>query len=273
MNIITGYISPTSGTVSIEGYDITNEPYEAKKQIGYLPEIPPLYDELTTREFLKFICNVKGIDKSKSSARIDEVAGMLDISDVISRLLKNLSRGYRQRVGIAQALLGDPPVLILDEPAVGLDPQQIIEIRSLIKELGKDRIILLSSHILSEVNSICTRLLIINKGKIVAKGTAEELSRKFLGQDRLLLRVRGTEEKVMECVRAVAGVAAVTQIASSEPGTVEIVIEVDENVDVRDNLCSAICKEGFTIRLMRPEESSLEQIFLQLTTGRAGEGM
>ena len=266
MNIISGYSRPTEGTVLIDGYDVADDPIEVKKRIGYLPEVPPLYGELTVDEFLRFVSRIKGIEKKDRENQIANVCHLVDVADVRTRLIGNLSRGYKQRVGLAQALLGDPSVLILDEPTIGLDPQQIIEMRDLIKFLSNNRTILLSSHILTEVSAVCSRVLIINKGRIVGEGTPSELSRKILSQDRLLIRVRGPADEVVECARAVEGVASANQVPAQEDDAVDIVVEADGNIDIRDRLCAALWKRGFTIRLMRPEGSSLEEAFLQLTS-------
>lgn len=202
MNIMTGYISATSGEVKVGGYDILEQPIQAKKLIGYLPEIPPLYEDMTVAEYLNFICDLKGIrKKTEKESSIDEVTEAVKISDMKGRLIKNLSKGYKQRVGLAQALIGNPPLLILDEPTVGLDPNQIIEIRALIKSLGQKHTIILSSHILSEVNAICDYVLIIDKGTLVAEDTPEHLSEDFSDTDNINMSVKGSREQIEEVLK------------------------------------------------------------------------
>ena len=195
MNIITGYISPTEGSITVDGFDTLENPLEAKKRIGYLPEIPPLYTDMTVKEYLNFMYDLKKV-KLPRKEHIEEICSLVKIDDVYHRLIANLSKGYRQRVGIAQALLGNPPVLILDEPTVGLDPKQIIEIRNLIKGLGRKHTVILSSHILSEVQAVCERVIVINRGSIVADGTPDSLAHSLSNENRLLLRLEGEEEPI-----------------------------------------------------------------------------
>ena len=205
MNIITGYISATEGTVKINGYDILDQPEEAKKQIGYLPEFPPLYMDMTVQEYLDFVFSIKKVDPKQKKQQMDTILDVVKIGDVRKRLIKNLSKGYKQRVGLAQALVGAPSVLILDEPTVGLDPKQIIEIRTLIKELGKKHTIILSSHILPEVSAVCERVIIINKGKLVASDTPENLSRRLGDTSKMTLRVAAPEKQVIKVIKDVPG--------------------------------------------------------------------
>ena len=205
MNIITGYLSATEGAVRIDGHDILEEPAEAKRQIGYMPEHPPLYLDMTVEDYLGFVCEIKGVPRAGRRQAMDRPMEMLQIGGVRRRLIKNLSKGYRQRVGIAQALVGAPPVLILDEPTIGLDPQQIIETRTLIRGLGREHTVILSSHILPEVQAVCDRVLIINRGRIVASDTPENLSRGIVGENRLTLRVLGTAEQALAILRSVPG--------------------------------------------------------------------
>ncbi|MBT3273969.1 MAG: ABC transporter ATP-binding protein [Spirochaetales bacterium] len=271
MNIITGYVSPSEGRVVIGGYSVADNPTEAKTKVGYLPETPPLYGELTVNEYLKFVSRIKGIGKNEQKAQISETCDLVGINAVKSRLIRNLSRGYKQRVGMAQALIGNPPVLVLDEPTIGLDPQQMSEIRNVIKLLSKDRTILLSSHILSEVSAVCNRVLIINKGRIVGEGTPQELSRRISNSGSLQLRICGEADDVLKSIRAVEGVSSIKQIPSQENDTVDLIVESQKNLDLRDQLFSAICDGGFTIRMMAPVRSSLEEVFLQLTADIPGD--
>ena len=252
MNIMTGYISATSGEVKIGGYDILEQPLQAKKLIGYLPEIPPLYEDMTVEEYLNFICDLKGIrKKTEKESSINEVTEAVKISDMKKRLIKNLSKGYKQRVGLAQALIGNPPLLILDEPTVGLDPNQIIEIRSLIKSLGEKHTIILSSHILSEVNAVCDYVLIIDKGTLVAEDTPEHLSEDFSDTDSIILSVKGDKEKVEKVLKASEYIKDYKITGEKE--------------DIRDNLFFEFAEEKLPIIKMERESLSLEDVFLKLT--------
>lgn len=265
MNIITGYISATSGEVKIGGYDIFEEPLMAKKLIGYLPEIPPLYENMTVEEYLNFVCDLKGIrKKEEKNSSIQEVTEAVKISDIRGRLIKNLSKGYRQRVGLAQALIGNPPLLILDEPTVGLDPNQIIEIRSLIKSLGKKHTIILSSHILSEVNAVCDYVLIIDKGSLVAEDTPENLSEHFSKNDRISMSVKGEKEAVEEVLRASSHIKEY-RITGEKEGIVDVEAQTPSGKDVRDDLFFEFAEQKLPIIKMERENLSLEDVFLKLT--------
>ncbi|MBM7582511.1 ABC-2 type transport system ATP-binding protein [Caldicoprobacter guelmensis] len=266
MNIITGYISATEGTVKVDGFDILEEPEEVKKRIGYMPEFPPLYMDMTVQEYLDFVSDIKKIDKSTKKQSMEKIMDLVKIGDVRKRLIKNLSKGYKQRVGLAQALIGTPPVLILDEPTVGLDPKQIIEIRSLIKELGKEHTIILSSHILQEVSAVCGRVIIINKGKIVASDTPENLSKRLSGAGRLSLRVAGPEKQVLKLIRELEGVKNAEVQGVKEPGTVDILVEAERDIDIRRPLFYALSRAEYPILYMRSVDLTLEEIFLQVTT-------
>lgn len=266
MNIITGYISATEGTVKIDGIDILENPKEAKKQIGYLPEIPPLYTDMTVLEYLTFVAKIKGVKKDNIENQLKRIMETIKIKDVRNRLIKNLSKGYRQRIGLAQAIIGDPKVLILDEPTVGLDPQQIIEIRNLITDLGKKHTIILSSHILSEVSAVCNRVVIINKGKIVASGTPRELSKKLSYSNKLLLRVKGSKEEVIEKIKALANIEKVTDSGSNEPETFDITIEAEKDADIREGVFKAVSSSEAAILMMKPIDLNLEEVFLQVTS-------
>jgi ABC-2 type transport system ATP-binding protein len=266
MNIITGYLSATEGSVKLDGHDILEEPQEVKRQIGYMPELPPLYVDMTVRDYLSFVCDIKGVARSRRKQNMDRSMELLKITDVRGRLIKNLSKGYKQRVGIAQALLGTPPVLILDEPTIGLDPQQIIETRNLIRDLGKEHTIILSSHILPEVQAVCSRVLIINRGKIVASDTPENLSRGLSQDNRLSLRVAGPEKEVLVVARGVPNVVKAESVGSREPGTVEIVVEARRDQDVRREVFTAFARADLPILLMKSMDLTLEEIFLNLIT-------
>lgn len=265
MNIMTGYIAPTEGTVTINGYDIVKDPEEAKKCIGYLPEIPPLYQEMTVKEYLKFVAELKKIKGEKKEAQIQEVMEMTMITEVSERLIRNLSKGYKQRVGLAQAILGYPEVIILDEPTVGLDPKQIIEIRELIKKLSEKHTIILSSHILSEVQAVCDEIMIISKGKLVACDTPEGLTSLKNGSATLEVHILGEAEKAERVIQTIPGVMHYTMCESHEKGCVKAVIETDAKEDIRVELFYALANEKMPILSMNRLEKSLEDIFLELT--------
>lgn len=268
MNILTGYISSTSGEVKIGGYDILENPIEAKQKIGYLPELPPLYMDMTVQGYLGFVYDLKKC-KIPKKQHIDDVCRRVRIDHVQKRLIKNLSKGYRQRVGMAQALIGNPEVLILDEPTVGLDPKQIIEIRDLIKVLGERHTVILSSHILSEVQAVCDRLVIINGGKIVADDTAENLTRKLSKDFRYIIRVEGPQEDIRKVLSSIPGMKEVLYNGEKEPGAHEFSLESDPTLDIRREVFHRIVSRNWTILSFRSTEMTLEDIFLQLTTGDA----
>jgi len=266
MNIITGYLSATEGSVKVDGHDILEEPHEVKKRIGYMPELPPLYPDMTVRDYLAFAAEIKGVGRAARAAAVDRAMGMLQLGDVRGRMVKNLSKGYKQRVGVAQAIVANPPVLILDEPTIGLDPQQIIETRSLIRGLGKEHTVILSSHILPEIAAVCDRVLIINRGKIVASDTTDNLSRGLSGESRLALRVAGSEDEVMRLLRGVANVHKVASLGSREAGTVDVTVEAPPAHDIRRPIFEALAKAGTAILSMRSQDLTLEEIFLNLIT-------
>lgn len=263
MNILTGYLSATDGEVKIGGYDILEEPLKAKKQIGYLPEIPPLYTDMTVEEYLQYASKLKKVkkeDRKNELIRVMEAAG---IEEVSGRLIKNLSKGYRQRVGLAQALLGNPPLLILDEPTVGLDPNQIIEIRELIKKLGENHTIILSSHILSEVSAVCDSIIIIDNGRIVAEDTTENLTRDFSDQGVMKLTVKGTKEAVEKVLKNCEFIVSFT--AEEKDGMIQVEARSNAKEDVRDELFFAFAGEKLPVVQLEQETLSLEEIFLKLT--------
>ena len=265
MNMITGYIASTEGTVVIDGHDILEEPEEAKKCIGYLPEMPPLYFDMTVLEYLKFVADLKKIPKDKKATMIEEIMDMVKITDMKNRLIKNLSKGYRQRVGIAQAVLGYPEVIILDEPTVGLDPKQINEIRDLIKGLKQKHTVILSSHILSEVSAVCDYVLIISHGKLVASDTPENLGKLAAGSNNLNLLVKGQKDTIRAALEAVEGVKEVTVKKSPEEGVYAITVGTEENMDVREKVFYSMVNVGCPILEMQSKKVSLEEIFLELT--------
>ncbi len=266
MNIITGFIPSSEGTVKVCGYDIMENPREVKKRIGYLPELPPLYYDMTVKEYLNFISQLKLVDKSKKKSQLDDIMELVKITDVRNRLVKNLSKGYKQRVGLAQALVGSPDVLVLDEPTVGLDPKQIIEIRKLIKALGKQHTIILSSHILPEVSAVCERVVIINKGQIAAVDTPENLSKGFGTASRLSVTIAGPKSSVEGYIKEIYGVKYVEQNIEKEKDVVNYIVESDKDIDVRKPLFFAMAKAGYPIIELKSLDMSLEDIFLQITT-------
>lgn len=264
MNILTGYLSMTQGKVEVDGFDVVEYPEEAKRRIGYLPEIPPLYTDMKVREYLNFIYDLKKV-KFPKKAHVDEVLRLVKIDNVQNRLIKNLSKGYRQRVGFAQALIGNPDVLILDEPTVGLDPKQIIEIRNLIGRLGKNHTIILSSHILSEIQAVCKRVIIINRGQIIADDTAENLAFKLSSDKTLLARIACAEDDMLSTLQTVKGVKSVASLGQMERGTFDFIIEPEEGEDVRSAVFDRVVSRGKKLLVLKDNKLSLEQIFLRLT--------
>lgn len=263
MNILTGYLSATDGTVSIAGFDILENPNEAKKSIGYLPEKPPLYQDMTVKEYLDFVYNLKKV-KLPKGPHIKEICRLVKISNVYNRVIKHLSKGYQQRVGIAQALIGNPSVLILDEPTVGLDPQQIIEIRNLIKQLGRNHTIILSSHILSEIQAVCQRIIIISDGKIVADGTTSELSQNLQPENKVLLQIKGNEDDIVKIISSIKGVKSVVSNGETIQGVYEFTVSVEEGTDIREEIFKRMADRKWPILTVKTNELSLEEIFLKL---------
>lgn len=264
MNILTGYLSATSGNAVINGYDILEQPNEAKKEIGYLPEIPPLYPDMTVKEYLNFVFDLKAV-KLPKGPHIEEICKLVRIKEVYHRLIKNLSKGYRQRVGIAQALIGNPKVLILDEPTVGLDPKQIIEIRNLVRMLGKHHTVILSSHILSEIQAVCDRVIVINKGRIIADDSPENLSKNLSDDHSLSIVLEGKKDKVIKEIEKVSGVKTVDFIRENSNGSVELNVEPRAGYDIRKSIFEVASLNNFPILKMASNELSLEDIFLRLT--------
>lgn len=266
MNIITGYIPATSGSVKVAGIDVMEEPAEAKKKIGYLPEQLPLYRDMTVWEQLCFAAELKKVDRHGRKRHIDELTDMMMIGDVRNRLIKNLSKGYRQRVGLAQALIGAPEVLILDEPTVGLDPKQIIDMRNVIKSLAGSRTIILSSHILPEVSAVCERVVIINKGEIAAVDTPQNLSQLFSGAVRTSVTVEGPPDEVKRIINRIEGITRVEARNTGDSAVSNYIIEAGKGIDIRKPLFFAMAEAGHPILEMKPIGVSLEEVFLQLTT-------
>lgn len=269
MNIITGYLAASEGTVTIDGHDVQQDPEGAKKCIGYLPELPPLYMDMTVKEYLCFAAELKKVPKAERREQVEQVMDMTGITDMQDRLIKNLSKGYRQRVGLAQALLGSPEVLILDEPSVGLDPKQIIEIRDLIRELGKDHTIILSSHILSEVSAVCDHIMIISHGKLVASDSPEGLQRLMSGAEELNLTVKGSYEALQEAVASLPGIQELVRLDGApkggSDGCCNVLIKTEKGQDIREELFYLLAEKRLPVLSMTLSERSLEDIFLQLT--------
>ena len=272
MNIITGYISATSGKVTVDGHDIFTEPKAAKRCIGYLPELPPLYTDLTPREYLNIAAGLKNVPKAERQTQIAEIMEMTGIQDVSERLIRHLSKGYRQRVGLAQAMIGYPDILILDEPTVGLDPKQIIEMRELIRSLRERHTVILSSHILSEVSAVCDIVLILSHGRLVASDTPENLSRRLSACNTLLLTVRGTPEAVRSALSPFGEQAAVSLSPSeAEPGAVDVRLETADETDLREPVFYRLASAKLPLLAMSCPRASLEDVFLELTGDNATE--
>ena len=265
MNMITGYISSTSGSVTIDGYDILEDPKEAKSRIGYLPEIPPLYLDMTVRKYLEFMFDLKRVSLPKRE-HISEVMKLVKITDVQDRIIKNLSKGYKQRVGFAQALLGNPPVLILDEPTVGLDPKQIIEIRNLIKSLGKKHTVIFSSHVLSEISATCDRIIVISGGKIVADAKTSELASSISGEQKLALEIEGSQSTILNGLKNIPGVLRVKKLRDVSEIAGRYVIEYKNGVDIRREVFNAMARNNCPILNMQSGNETLEESFLQLVS-------
>ena len=265
MNTMTGYIAATSGTVKINGYDILKNPEQAKKSIGYLPELPPVYPDMTVYEYLRFVAELKKVKKNERQVQIEDVMKQTQIEDVKGRLIKNLSKGYKQRVGLAQAIIGYPEVIILDEPTVGLDPKQIIEIRELIRELAKKHTIILSSHILSEVSAVCDHIMIISKGKLVASDTPEGLMTLLKGGRQMKLSVLGEQSKVEELLQSMESVKDFSMQPPRAEGMVSVNIRTEDTEDIRVELFHRLAAADMPIMELSLSEKSLEDVFLELT--------
>lgn len=266
MRIITGYMPATRGTVKVAGYDVFEHPLEVKKRIGYLPENPPLYMDMRVRDYLRFVAEIKGVDRKGINAEVERVAELVSITHVLDKYAQKLSKGYRQRVGLAQALINNPPVLILDEPTIGLDPKQIIEVRELIKSLGSEHTIILSTHILPEVSMTCSRVVIINEGKLVAMDTPENLTARLQGSETVFVEVEGPIQDVLGAIEKMEEVisATVEQRKGDEVGLFKVQARVGS--DIRKKLASLVVNSNWGLLELRPEKLSLEEIFLKLTT-------
>ena len=269
MNIMTGYLAATGGEVKINGLDVLMQPEEAKKCVGYLPELPPLYVDMTVKEYLDFAAELKKIEKGKRAAQVKEVMEMTGISDVSHRLIRNLSKGYRQRVGLAQAILGYPEIIILDEPTVGLDPKQIIEIRSLIKKLGENHTVILSSHILTEISAVCDHVFIISKGKLVASDKTEKLLERMTGSQQVELLVKGEKTLAEDAIASIPEVEHCELLEEKGAGTSLMRITAKKDADIRESVFLACAEAKMPILEMKAAEKSLEDVFLELT-GKGG---
>lgn len=265
MNMITGCLSATSGSVTVNGHDILKSPEQAKRHIGYLPEIPPLYPEMTPYEYLMFVAEAKGVRSAQAERRVEQAMKLTDLTDVENRLICNLSKGYRQRVGIAQAMLGNPDVIILDEPTVGLDPKQIIEIRDLIRRLGEIKTVILSSHILAEIQAVCDHIMIISHGKLVANDTIKHLEESVNRNAAISLEIKGALPDVVALLKTVPGVRSFIPIRGKTPETVEVRLETAEGADPREAIFNACADARMPLLRMDPEMLTLEDIFLRLT--------
>ena len=270
MNIITGYLAATSGEVKINGFDVLKQPEEAKKCVGYPPELPPLYMDMTVKEYLDFVAELKKLEKSLRAGYVKEAMKITKTEEVSGRLIRNLSKGYRQRVGFAQAVLGYPEILILDEPTVGLDPKQIIEIRDLIKELGKKHTIILSSHILSEISAVCDHVFIISHGKLVASDSTENLLERMTGAQEIELLVKAEEDTAETAIREVAQVERCEKTESKEDGAVQLLVTAKKDADVREAIYHTCVEHHMPILEMKAASKSLEDVFLELTSQEGG---
>ena len=270
MNIITGYLAATSGEVKINRFDVLKQPEEVKKCVGYLPELPPLYMDMTVKEYLDFVAELKKLEKSLRAGYVKEAMKITKTEEVSGRLIRNLSKGYRQRVGFAQAVLGYPEILILDEPTVGLDPKQIIEIRDLIKELGKKHTIILSSHILSEISAVCDHVFIISHGKLVASDSTENLLERMTGAQEIELLVKAEEDTAETAIREIAQVERCEKTESKEDGAVQLLVTAKKDADVREAIYHTCVEHHMPILEMKAASKSLEDVFLELTSQEGG---
>ena len=267
MNMLTGFIEQTEGEIIIDGYNMLKKPKKAKREIGYMPEGVPLYTDLTVKEFVNYMAEIKNVNKKERKEKVEKIIEETGLKDVEKKLIKNLSRGYKQRVSMAGSLVGEPKILILDEPTVGLDPKQITEIRNLIKELGKTHTVILSSHILSEVSQICNKVIIINKGKIVAVDTPENLENKVSNDNSIYVTVEDTDNKIEKVTEKITGIKKLELIQSNEDGTKQYIIEAEEDVDLRKSIFAEFAKENITIFEMKKVDSTLEDAFMKLIEG------
>ncbi len=272
MNMITGFIEPTEGEIIIDGNDILKKPKKAKKQIGYMPEGVPLYNDLTVKEFVNYMADLKMVPRKEKKENIQKVLEQTNLVEVKNKLIRNLSRGYKQRVSMAGALVGNPKILILDEPTVGLDPKQITEIRALIKSLGKEHTVILSSHILSEISQICEKVIIINKGKIIAIDTPGNLEEKVKDENAVTLTVEDKENKIEEVTKQIKGIKELKLIKDNEDGTKDYVIVSEEKMDIRKEIFEKYAKAHITIFELKKRETTLEDAFMKLIENKNEEG-
>jgi len=271
MRILTGYMPPTDGRALVAGYDVIDQPLEAKRRTGYLPEVPPLYPEMTVRDYLAFVARIKGVPKAERARRVDWAMERTRVADMAARHCGKLSKGYRQRVGLAQAILHNPDVLILDEPTAGLDPKQILETRDLIKGLAGDHTVILSTHILPEVSQTCSRVVIINKGRVVAIDTPDNLTARLKGSETVFVQIDGGMADVASSLRLLPGITRVEEVGERRDGVAGYEVESERGRDVRRELARAVVENGWGLLELRPARMSLEEIFLQLTTQESGE--
>ena len=271
MNMITGYIEPTKGKIIVNGYDISKTPKKAKRQIGYMPESVPLYNDLTVREFIKYMADLKNVKRSEKKAEIEKVLEETGTKSVENKLIKNISRGYKQRVSMAGALIGNPDILILDEPTVGLDPKQITEIRNLIKKLGKTHTIILSSHILSEVSQICNKVIIINKGKILAIDTPENLEKQTQSENNIIITVEDSKNKMKTIKEIIPEIKEIKLIKDNNDGTKQYLITSEKEIDLRKKIFEELPKQEITIFELKQTETTLEDAFLKLINRKETE--
>lgn len=264
MSMITGFIEPTEGKIEIDGYDISKKAKKAKREIGYMPENVPLYNDLTVKEFITYMAELKKVKRKEKKEEVQRVIKATQIDDVQNKLIKNLSRGYKQRVSMAGALVGNPKVLLLDEPTVGLDPKQVTEIRSLIKSLGKNHTVILSSHILSEISQICEKVIIINKGKIIAQDTPQNLEEKVTTENSLMVTVEDKENKFEEIIKNIEDVTAINLLNTNSDGTIKYLVKSKEEKDIRKDVFEAAAKNGITILEIKKSEVTLEDAFINL---------
>jgi ABC-2 type transport system ATP-binding protein len=270
MRVITGYLPATSGSVSVAGFDVFKNDLEVKRQIGYLPENPPLYLDMRVVDYLRFVAVIKGVSRREVNNEVERVANRLALAEVLDKLIAQLSRGFKQRVGLAQALLNNPPVLILDEPTVGLDPKQIIEVRELIKSFGQDHTVILSTHILPEVSMTCNRVLIINEGRLVAVDTPENLTARLKGSESILLEIEGPTDEVMQTIRQISRVKSVSSSSVQKTNISKYIVEAEVGADIRKEIATAVVRHDWGLLELKTESLSLEKIFLQLTTREEG---
>ncbi len=271
MNMITGYIEPSKGRIIVNGYDVSKQPKKAKMQIGYMPENVPLYNELTVKEFIKFMAELKNVKRKERKSQVEKVIKETGLESVQKKLIKNISRGYKQRVSLAGALMGNPDILILDEPTVGLDPKQIIEIRNLIKSLGKNHTVFISSHILSEISQVCERVVIINKGKILAIDTPSHLEKQTQAENSLVITVEDKENKMETIKKKITEIKEIKLIKDNEDGTKQYLVTSNKDTDIRKKLFTTLPKEDITIFELKQSEATLEDAFLKVINNKETE--